>query len=137
MPRKTLNGERLLNSIVSDLEHQRPQLTKKRAEEIEAALLEQATATRRAGLESLTVNGKALIKAIAGKRVEQAIAIEKVTLAYSLRAYAERLRSFAMLMDSASTRISLAARWRDDYEAIADAASSNQHGDAATAGLQP
>lgn len=124
MPKKKLNGEQLLNSIVSDFEHQRPSLTKKQADEIEAALLEQWAATRQSGLASLTLSGRKLIRAIAGKRVEQSIAIDRLKAAYSLREYAERLRGFAILMDSASTRISLAARWRDDYEAVADAARS-------------
>jgi hypothetical protein len=125
MPRKKLNGDRLLNSIVSDFEHQRPALTKKQADELEAALLEQSAQTRGAGLTALTLSGRKLIKTIAGRSVDQPAAVDKVRLAYGLRDYAERLRGFAVLMDSASTRISLAARWRDDYEDIADAARSN------------
>ena len=34
MPRRKINGDRLVNSIVHDCEHQRPQLTKKQADEI-------------------------------------------------------------------------------------------------------
>jgi hypothetical protein len=123
MPRRKLNGERLLNSIVSDFEHQRPALTKKQADELEAALLEQST--RGAGLTALTLSGRKLIRTIAGKSVDQSAAVEQVRLAHSLREYAERLRGFAVLMDSASTRINLAARWRGDYEDVADAARSN------------
>jgi hypothetical protein len=126
MPKRTLSAERLLDSIVSDLEHQRPAMTKKHADELEATLHERWSATRREGLASLTVNGKSLIKSIASRRVDQAVATEKLRLAFALRAYAERLRGFALLMESASTRISLAARWRDDYEAVADAASRNE-----------
>jgi hypothetical protein len=126
MARKGLNGERLLDTIVRDLEHQRPQLSKKQADQLDAGLNGQWASTRRAGLAALTVNGKGLVKAIAGRKVDQAAAIEKVTLAYSLRTYADRLRSFALMMDSASTRISLAARWRDDYEAVADAAGADR-----------
>jgi hypothetical protein len=125
MARKSLNGERLLNSIVSDFEHQRPHLTKKQAEELDTRLDGQWSASRRSGLESLTVSGKKLIRAIAGKKIDSAAAIEKLRLAFSLRDYAERLRGFAVLMDSASTRISLAARWRDDYETVADAAKAS------------
>jgi hypothetical protein len=128
MPRKSLNGERLLNSIVSDLEYQRPHMTRKQADELEAVLLEKWATTRRAGLDSLTLSGKKLIRAIAGKRVEPSVAVDNVKVAYSLREYAERLRGFAVLMDSASTRISLAARWRDDYEAVADAARTDGAG---------
>lgn len=122
MPKKSLNGERLLTSIVNDFEHQRPAMTKKQADDLEAALLEQCASTRRAGLNSLTLSGRKLIKSIAGRSVDQSVAVEKVRLAYSLREYSERLRGFAVLMDSASTRISLAARWRADYEDVADAA---------------
>jgi hypothetical protein len=122
MPKKLMNGERLLNTIVNDFEHQRPHMTKKQADDIEAALLEQCQSTRRAGLSSLTLSGKKLIRAVAGRGVAQTIAIDQVRLSHALRDYAERLRSFAILMDSASTRISLAARWRADYEAVADAA---------------
>jgi hypothetical protein len=91
MPRRKLNGEQLLNSIVSDLAHQRPQMTKKQAEELETVLLERWASARRTGLELLTVSGKKLIGAIAGKRVDQSVAIDKLKLAYSLRQYAERL----------------------------------------------
>jgi hypothetical protein len=122
MPRTKLNGERLLDSIVSDFEYQRPHLTKKQADDLDAALRERWAPTRRTGLDTLTVSGKKLIRAIAGKSVHQSAAVDKVREAYSLREYAERLRGFAVLMDSASTRISLAARWRKDYETVADAA---------------
>src|SRR5690606_4552928 len=125
MPRKTLNGGRLLDSIVNDFEHQRPHLTKKQADDLEAALCERWAPTRRAGLESLTVSGRKLIRAIA---------VDTLRQAHSLRQYAERLRSFALLMDSASTRISLAARWRKDYEAVANAARSRSESTVAATG---
>jgi hypothetical protein len=66
-----------------------------------------------------------LIKSVAGRGVDRTVAIEQVRLAYSVRDYSERLRGFATLMDSASTRICLAARRREDYEAVADAARMN------------
>src|SRR5262245_14209907 len=122
MPRKKLNGERLLDSIVNDFEHQRPAMSKTQADELEAGLLEQSAATRRTGLDALTLSGRKLIKSVAGRSVERSAAVDKMRVAYSLRDYAERLRGFAVLMDSASTRISLAARWRSDYEDVADAA---------------
>src|SRR5688572_19520320 len=103
MSRKALNGERLLSSIVSDFEHQRPQINKKQADALEAGLLEQSATTRRTGLYALTLSGRKLIKAVAGRSVEQSAAVEKMRVAYSLRDYAERLRGFAVLMDSAST----------------------------------
>lgn len=103
MPRKTLNGGRLLDSIVNDFDHQRPHLTKKQADDMEAALTVRWADTRRAGLESLTMSGRKLIRAIASRGVDRAVAVENLKRAYSLREYAERLRAFAVLMDSAST----------------------------------
>src|SRR5262245_43638271 len=105
MPKKKLNGERLLDSIVHDLEYQRPQMSARQAGELEAAVLESSASTRSAGLTSLILSGRKLIKEIAGKRVDKAIAVDRMKLAYALRDYAERLRRFALLMDSASTWI--------------------------------
>jgi hypothetical protein len=68
-------------------------MTKKQADELEAALLKQCESTRQAGLASLTLSGRRLIKSIAGRGVDQSAAIENVRLAYSLREYAERLAS--------------------------------------------
>jgi len=68
-------------------------MTKKQAEELEAALLEQSEA-RRTGLDLLTVSGKRSL--IQGNRRQEGrirlVAIDNMRLAYSLRAYAERLR---------------------------------------------
>jgi hypothetical protein len=113
-----------IDKLFADLGAQPPQLSDEERIELENRFTShEVEAWRRLLLGTLTQSGAELVKAAKG---DAELAVDMQCAAEQAKWYAERLREFACVIESAGRRIGLALCSRPDLEAIQAAAAASR-----------
>jgi hypothetical protein len=115
-----------LEKFALQFKEQPPQITPDQCEQMETKFVDNTMAIlRRVALASLTRSGSELVEVVTAER-DMAIQTERARNYIS--DYAKRLRSFADMMESASTRMGIALCYREDMQTLMEQVKAEDSG---------